>query len=954
MQDAPDAMTTTLPASPPSAPPHSPAPVWRVRLLGAFELDDGRQVLHRLRSRAAMLLLARVAMAPEREHAREEVATLLWPEADADSARSRLRQTLSLLKAVLEPPGAPTVLLADRRALRAVPGTLWCDVQAFEQATRAGRGEQAHALYSGDLLPGFYDEWVLDERGRLQALHERLPAAAGTATAPRTPGASPIATSPAPQAPRTPVYAPAPDSAASRLPQYLTRLIGADVQGTRLQTLVAEHRLVSVLGAGGCGKTRLAIEVARGLCQPMPGGPAPRFERAVFASLVGVVSATGLVDRLCAALRIESAGKPIEQVLDVLNQHPLLLVLDNCEQLDDDAAAVLAHLAEQLPDAHWLITSRRPLGLDGEHQLVLDGLELPPADAGPEQVALNPAVRLFVDRARAHRADFHVRAGNHAALAALMRWLDGLPLAIELAASHVRTLGPAELLQVLQAARADRRPGSGSLALLSRRGARGGSDPRHASMLDVVAWSWQLLPPPQRQLLLALCLLPAGATLPMAARLGADADDHLPLGQAQLQLDDLVAQSVLRTATGQDGQWRYTPQEPVREFGLASHDDAALAPLRQRVLQVLLDWAQALPATPPLPSVRDEMPNLAQVLAQAPAAGLANDAVLLVLVLQSSWGEIAVPTGVLDTLGQLLAVPGIEPSRLAAGHALAATFCQDAGRLDDARLHMQHAGRLPCPDATLRVSLLSRLSRLHWRIDRNAERARACIEEALPMARALQRANTEASLLSLEGHLLTVVDRNPQQAELFVQQALALWQRSGNRHLVNAGRYNVAVTAVRAGRPAEVLDEFVALADEARALQDWDLQSGAREARGSALLTLRRWPEAWASLRESVAVGWDGMQMLATVYALWNVAPVLARLRQGELATQTMAAAEAQWRLRFGELEANDLRDLKRMRRFARTLLGPQAARAAWQVGATRSLGDAVRALLQAPLDAGG
>ena len=126
MQDAAPAMNSALPTFSTSTHAASSVPVWHVRLLGAFQLVDGSHTPHRLRSRAAKLLLARVAMAPEREHAREELATLLWPEADGDAARNRLRQTLSELKAVLEPPGAPTVLLADRRALRAVPGTLWC------------------------------------------------------------------------------------------------------------------------------------------------------------------------------------------------------------------------------------------------------------------------------------------------------------------------------------------------------------------------------------------------------------------------------------------------------------------------------------------------------------------------------------------------------------------------------------------------------------------------------------------------------------------------------------------------------------------------------------------------------------------------------------------------------------------------------------------------------------
>ena len=96
-------------------------------------------------------------------------------------------------------------------------------------------------------------------------------------------------------------------------------------------------------------------------------------------------------------------------------------------------------------------------------------------------------------------------------------------------------------------------------------------------------------------------------------------------------------------------------------------------------------------------------------------------------------------------------------------------------------------------------------------------------------------------------------------------------------------------------------------------------------------------------------VGWDGLQVMATVYALWNVAPVLARLRQPELAAQTMGAAEAQWRQRFGPFDASDLRDIKRVRRFVRALIGPQALQAAWQTGAKRPLNDAVQAVLHAP-----
>jgi predicted ATPase len=907
-----------------STAPVAPVTSWQLRLLGRFSLDDGRQQqLTQLRSRAATALLARLALAPDRDHAREELASLLWPEADAVTGRNRLRQTLSLLKAVLEPPGAPAVLLADRRVLRVAPGMLWCDASAFEQAWRAGQHASAQALYRGELLPGLYDEWIVEERQRLASLHDRL------GEAPSPPAAKP-----------TRVPAPAPADTAPRLPQYLTRLVGADLPGGRLRALVAEQRLVTVLGPGGAGKTRLATEVARWLCEAGHDTQPPRFPRAVFVAAVGAVNAAQLLDRLLLALRLEAAGDATEQVLAALEGQAALLLLDNCEQLDDSAAQALAHLAERLPTVHWLLTSRRPLGLDGERGFLLDALPLPTPGAPLAALSMNPAIALFIDRARAHRADFHLHAGNQAGLVELVRWLEGLPLAIELAASHARTLGPAELLALLQTARADPAAPAAGLGFLARRGVRSGSDPRHASMLAVIEWSWQLLDAGQQALLTAISLLPAGATRSAVTALtGAGA------AVAQTRLDELVAHSVLKPTLGQDGQARYLPFEPVREFALAQAGAGSLRQGRHQVLQWLLAWAAALPATPPLASVRDELPNVLQALAAAAADGAADAAVRLVLQLQSSWGEIAIPAGVLAALDRLLATPGLDDALAAGGHALAAWSCHEAGRADAARRHVVLALERPCPDRAMQAMVWSRAARMHWRLDRDAVAARALIQQAMPLARAAANANTEAALLSLEGHLASVVDRNPARAADLAQQALAQWRLSGNRHLVNAGRYNLAVTALNAGRPAEALADLQALAQEGRALQDWDLAAGALDARGTALLALRRWPEAASSLRDSLQLAWDGMQTLAVVFALWNIAPVLARLRQAELAALTMGAAQAQWLQRFGALDASDRRDIKRVRRFVRRLLGPQVAAAAWQRGAGSSLADAVRAV---------
>ncbi|MCO5124127.1 MAG: hypothetical protein M9915_10340 [Rhizobacter sp.] len=924
---------------------------WQLRLLGGFELDDGCHRLTRLRSRAAMALLARIALAPQRDHAREELAALLWPQADGATARSRLRQTLSLLRAVLEPPGAPPVLLADRRVVRAVPGALWCDAVAFETALRQGHADLARTLWRGDLLPGFYDEWIADERLRLEALHDRL-AVSGAVAGPKPAAASstqapPALASPAAASPTVSVRPGADTVFAPRLPHYLTRLIGADQSGVRLLALVSAHRLVTVLGQGGSGKTRLAVEVAHLAVTPVDARPL-RFDGAVFVSLVDAVDSTALHDRLLQALRLGGGGPPPEQIEQALAGRRILLVLDNAEQLDDSAAAALAALAESLPAAHWLVTSRRALEIDGEHSFMLDALPLPKPEAALAEVAMNPAVVLLVDRVRARHADFHVSATRRAALVGLVRWLGGLPLALELAATQMRTLAPDALLTLLQQARAA--ADGSALELLARRGQRGGVDPRHASMHAVIDASWQLLDATQREMLVGLSLLPTGANARLAAALAGPGD--LPPAQAQSVLNALVAQSVLRVETGADGEARFTPYEPVREFALAQTDVASRQALRGHLLDALIGWARALPETPPLPAVREALPTLTLVLTHAGPDGRADDAARLVLLLQSSWGEIALPGGVLAALDALLGTAGLDETLAAGCHALAATRHQEAGRPDDARHHreraLQRLAACPAPEPAVQVMVLGRAARLCWRLDRDAVRARALVAQALPIARAANRPNSEASLLSLEAHLSTMVDRDPVRATALAAQALALWSRCGNRHLINAGRFNLATNRMKAGDFAEVLDEFAALAQEGRALHDWDLASGALEARGTALQGLRRWAESAADLRDSVRLAWDGMETMALAYALWNLTPALARLGQGELAAETMGTAEALWRARFGVPDTGDQHDLKRVRRFVRALLGPDAAAAAWQRGSERPLADAVRRVLAA------
>lgn len=502
----PIAAVWRMPAAPVPVAEAAAAAVWRVRLLGGFEIDDGRRRLTRLRSRASMALLARLAMEPGRDHARDELATLLWPEASEERGRSRLRQTLSLLRAVLEPAGTPPVLQADRWVLRVRPGALWCDVRAFESALAQRELVAARALYRGELLPGLVNEWLEDERRRLAARAEGL-AALGPAPAPRAPlHVVPLAATrrdredpferPADGMVDVPVTA--------RPPVPGDAVFGLDAALEGLHRRMADRRLITVVGPGGIGKTRLVVQACG---TPVPTGPVR------FVDVGGLRSAGQLLRRLRAVLRVPGGPLGLERLADRLGPAPGTLVLDGCEALDDDARGLLAAALQRLPALRCVITSRCPLGLPGEHLLRLAPLPLPQptgdadtgadtdtdanagagADAGLAALASQPAMALFVDRARGVRPEFRLHRGNAGALVALLHHLDGWPLAIELAAAQMRLTNPAMLLAGFAPTASLAGGADDGLALLARRGARTAADARHANLAAVLDDSLQLL-----------------------------------------------------------------------------------------------------------------------------------------------------------------------------------------------------------------------------------------------------------------------------------------------------------------------------------------------------------------------------------------------------------------------------------------------------------------------------
>jgi predicted ATPase len=897
---------------------------WQVQLLGGLHLSDGQQHHTRLPSRAVTALLARLALWPQRAHAREELVELLWPGVALEVGRNRLRQALSTLKSLLEGAGQQPVLVADRLAVRVVPGALGCDVHQFEALARTGNAARARALYTGELLPGFYDDWICEERLRLSHLVEDLPAAGVPPTALGVPATPAI---PEPMAALHPFVA-----ARSRLPQYLTRLLGAQAVATELGQLLHAQRFVTLLGPGGAGKTRLAVEVARQLAEPSVQAPAPAFEWVAFVPLMGCADSTAMADALLATLapHARDASDVLQALAQALAGQRTLVVLDNFEQLVEAGGPLLAQCLQQLPELHVLVTSRRVLGLDGEQVFALPALELPDPAAPLAELAHNPAVALFLDRARAARADFHLHERNGATIAQLVCALEGLPLAIELAASRVRSMAPAQLLELLLQARLSTRP-QAAHALLARTGVRAGHDARHASMQAVVAWSWQLLSPSAQSLLVALTVVPAGCTLGAAAALCGHG-----LATTTQALDELVCHSLLR-ASGEPT--RYLHYEPVREFAAQHGTDAQARQGRQRLRQWFIQAATLEAVNGPLDPWRHELPNFAAALTLACEDGAADEGVAVWLALRSALSAISLPLGAMALVGECTRACG-DTDQAAHAHALLGRAYFRQGQQALAVAQADRAEALLPQQGAVRAYVLARLAQLRWRINRDA-RVLPMLEEALALAQ-------QQGLLALQGSVLSSMGTAVRQAEplraiALQQQALTCCTQAQDRHGQNIARLNMGIAML--GVPAlreDALASVTALQRDAATLDDW-LQYGiAANLRGELLCHQRRWKQAVAAYQDGTRITYAAMEQHSTLYCLWNLPRALAHLRQAETGARLMGFAEHHWPRHFAPLTQVDRHELRRVRRLLRCTLAPAALATCWNEGAGLTLAQAV------------
>src|ERR1700693_3130353 len=335
----------------------------------------------------------------------------------------------------------------------------------------------------------------------------------------------------------------------TNLPEPVSELIGRDVELDEIRDLSAPHRLLTLVGAGGIGKTRLGFEVARHLL--------PRFADGVWAIELAPLSDPELVPvAVATALRLElaSGAASPQSVANALRSKQLMLLLDNCEHVVDDAARMAEAVLRANPAARVIVTSREALRVEGERVYPVPPLAVP-AERSPdgEDPLRYGAVRLFVERARAAAPHFSSDARVAAAMAGICRRLDRIPLALELAAARAAALGIEGV-----AARLDDR-----FRLLS--GGRRTPMPRHQTLRATLDWSYELLTEPERVVLRRLAIFAGDFTLQSASAVAAD--DASAASAAVDCVASLVAKSLV-TADAGAAMVRYRLLETTRAYSL--------------------------------------------------------------------------------------------------------------------------------------------------------------------------------------------------------------------------------------------------------------------------------------------------------------------------------------------------------------------------------------------------
>ena len=467
-------------------------------------------------------------------------------------------------------------------------------------------------------------------------------------------------------------------------PAWLSQFIGREKEKAEAASLLQHTRLLTLIGPGGCGKTRLALEIAKAVCSQYR-------DDTWLVELADLLEPERIAQAAAASFGLleSSARSPMQRLVEHLREKHALLVLDNCEHLIEACAQFVHALLTACPELTVLATSREPLHIAGENTWVVPPLSLPEWRPGQPLDALlqSEAVRLFAERARAAHASFNITTENAETVLRICQQVDGIPLAIELAAARVNALTVAEIARQV----------GDTFRWLENSDRL--APPRQQTLAAAVEWSHNLLTREEQRLFRRLAVFIGGFDLPAAEAVGGDDQHHK--SRVIALLAHLVEKSFVTRCEGDGEESRYRMLEIIRQFGLEKLSQAEEEQvIRGRHLRWCMDFAKKSRAGVLLNDrgkwvnrVEDELPNLRQAMHWAVReGGMPNEAHILANQLGQFWqlrGYLREGLSWNETL--LTHHDGVSPSVLAETFDMASFFAQHLWDFERGKQYMEEA-----------------------------------------------------------------------------------------------------------------------------------------------------------------------------------------------------------------------------------------------------------------------
>jgi predicted ATPase len=739
------------------------------------------------------------------------------------------------------------------------------------------------------------------------------------------------------------------DAYRNNLPLQPTPLIGREKEVSEVCDLLRgdETRLLTLTGPGGTGKTRVALQVAADLLEEFPDG-------AFFASLATLTKAELFLPAVAETLGVREVGEqPLDETLkDYLSERGMLLLLDNFEQVLGAAPTVTELLAAS-PGLKVLATSRTPLGLYGEKEYAVPPLSVPDVKHLPDLKTLfqYEAVRLFIERAKSAKVDFEVTDESAPTVAEICVRLDGLPLAIELAAARIKMLPPKAMLQRL-----------GSRLKLLTGGARDLPE-RQRTLRGTIEWSFALFEEGEQVLFTRLAVFSGGRTLEAMEAI-CDAEGDLP-GDALEGVSSLLDKSLLRQEEGTNGESRFVMLETIHEFAREKLKESAEA---EQIKRTHAEYFLAL-AEEAYPELKgpDQLEWLKRLEAEHD-----NMRVALTWALERKEVELALRLGgalwgFWQTRGyhsegrrwleEALAidVPG-SPEWRATALAGVAVLASEQGDYDRAQEACEEGLELLANEAReaseAKLRLLVGSGYVAWQREEH-DKATRLFEEGLALSREMSDTWWLAfSLLCLA--LVSYSLRDYERTTELYEQSMGLFRELGDKQSLAFCLNNLAMVVYSQGdlgRTAQLTEEAVALFREL-------------DARGS--LSMGLYNLGWIALLqddlgraadfygESLTLSWDTGLNPIVQSALEGFACVAGAKGETERAARLWGAAQTLHETKDISRDTDFLAEADARISAVRTGMGEEAWEEAWRKGRTMTLDEAVSYALEGEEEAGG